>query len=81
MVLVQLAGRRIVAIALLGDGQGDDADGGVGHRREQRRWIFRSHDDAPQSADDAQRLAFGRPYGERVETVLRRERIRLCRPA
>ena len=52
-VAVQPAGRGLVAVALLGDGQADDADAGVGHRREHRLRVLAGDEHVLHHVDDA----------------------------
>jgi hypothetical protein len=75
MFFVEPAGRRVVAIALLGDGQGDDTDLRRHHQPEQPLALLLGIEDGDDRADDfaigARRVA----HGERIEAVLRRQRV------
>ena len=57
MVAAQPAGAEIDRIALLGHGQGDDPDAGIGQGPQQSLGCFGAHDHVADRADDAQLLA------------------------
>ncbi len=75
MLFVQLAGGGVVAIALLGDGEGDDLHRWRGHRVDQRLWVLRRHQHVAQTAYHAEALARLVALGYRVEEVLGFERV------
>ena len=70
-----------MAIALLRHREADDAHGRIAHGAEQRLRILGRDEEAAQRADDAQALAVAGAYRERVEAVLRRERVARLRRA
>ena len=81
MPLVEIAGLRRVAIALLGDRERDDANGGIGHPLDQCCRLFARDDAVEQRADDAMLGAFGGAHGDRVEMILRGEGVARLRTA
>ncbi|MEY9999537.1 hypothetical protein ABIA18_001335 [Sinorhizobium fredii] len=68
---VQRAGCRVVAIALLGDRQRDDARSGIGHPAERRFRILRCAQQLDDAANHLQLLAFAVLDLQGVESVLR----------
>ena len=78
-VAVQSPGRGLVAVALLGDGQADDADPGVGHRREHRLRVLAGDEDVLDRLDDARGLAGGAELERGVGEVLGAEQVALGR--
>ena len=81
MARVELAGRRIVAIALFGHRQRDDADGGRGHQSQQLVALGIGVEHVEDRADDARMGARGVADGDGVEEVLRGQRILGVGPA
>src|SRR4051812_27159052 len=81
MPLVEIAGLRRVAIALLGDGEGDDANGGIGHSLDQSCRALACDHAVEQRTDDAVLGAFGRTDGNRIEMILRGEGVACVRAA
>ena len=81
MALVEIAGLRRVAIAFLGDGERDDADGGIGHPLDQRCRLLARDDAVEQRADHAVLGAFGGAHGDSVEMILRGEGVARIRAA
>lgn len=81
MPLVEIAGLRRVAIALLGDGERDDAGGGIGHPLDQGRRLLACDDTVEQRADDAVLGALRGAYRNRVEMILRGEGVARVRAA
>ena len=65
----------VAQIGLLGDRQRDDADTGIGQCIKQLCRIARRDQHRSDRADDAKFLAVAAALGERVEPVLRFERI------
>ncbi len=57
MVGVEPAGGGLVAVALFGDGEGDDADGRVGHGGEDGGGVFAGDEDVLDDVDDPGGLA------------------------
>ena len=70
----ELAARRIVAVALLRDGQTDDPDIPFAHRRKQAPRVFGRDEERAERADDAEILAAGASRGDRIQSVLRLQR-------
>ena len=70
VALVEFAGRGRMAIALLGDGEGDDEGLRSAHGLEQALRRFRGHEEARDGADDLQAFTRGIPHRETVEPVL-----------
>ena len=62
-------------IGLLGDGQRDDANARIGQRGQHRAGVFRRHQQRANRADDAQLLFAAAADRQRVEPILRRQRI------
>jgi hypothetical protein len=81
MGFVEPAVRRIVAIALLCHRQRDDPHARFAHRRQQRLRVGWRDDQAAQRSDDVQRLALGAAHRDRIEPVLRLERMARLRGA
>ena len=81
MTLVELVRRGGVAIALLGDGQRHDAGVGRRQRGEQGFGVLRRHEQARDGPDHPEALARAVAHRERVEPVLRRERVARVRGA
>ena len=75
VLLVELAGRGIVAIALLGHRQRDDADVLVRHLLEQPLEVRGRIDDLEDGAEDAGARALVAAERQRVEAALRVERF------
>ena len=75
MGLVQGTSRRVMAIALLGHGQGDDPRLRRAHRLEELLDLPRRDDHLPDRADDPERLAGLGAHREGIEPVLRIEGI------
>ena len=75
VLFVQLARRRIMTIALLGDGEGDDLHQGQAHGLDEGLRVLRRHDHAAQCADHAAAFARLVAFGNRVEIILRGQRI------
>ena len=75
IVLAQPPGRRIVAVALLGDGERDDAHPRVGEPGDQRRRILRCDDHPGRGADHPAVGARSVDRRDGVEPVLRTQRI------
>jgi hypothetical protein len=75
MLCVELAGLRRVAIALLGDGQRDDARGGIGHPRDQARGIGRRDKRIEHRTDNPVFGAGAGTNGQRIEAILRDEGV------
>ncbi len=81
MANIERAGRGVVAVSLLGDGQRYDANARVGHGGKQRVALRRRVDHVEYRADDARLRAGSAADDERVEEVLRCERLAGGRPA
>ena len=77
MVGVEPAGRGLVAVALLGDGEADDADAGVGHGCEDGAGVLAGDQHVLHDVDDARRLAVGAELERGVGEALRREEVAL----
>ena len=75
MRFVERGGRRIVAVALLGDGQRDDLHGRIAQAPQQRFRVFGRDQRLLERADHLQPLALGAAHRQRVEIVLRLERV------
>ena len=75
MRLVQRAGRRVVAIALLGDGQRHDSYARVAHGCEDALDVHGRDQHLAHAADDAEPLAFAGAERLGVEAVLGGERV------
>ena len=75
MARIQLSGRRIVAIAFLGDRERDDADARIDHRRNEVAPLGGGIEDVENGPDDTDRRARAAPHSKRVEEVLRRQGI------
>ena len=81
MTLVEIAGLRRVAVALLGDRQRDDARGRIGHARDQRGGFLGGDFACENRADDPVLGARAGTNGDRVEAILRGEGIARIRTA
>ena len=79
VALDELASRRIMAIALLRDGQADDPDIRCAHRCKQACGSSGATRSSRQRADDAEILPAGASHGDRIEPVLRLQARRACR--
>jgi hypothetical protein len=79
MLFVEFAGLRRVTIALLGDGQRDDARGGIGHARDQTCRVGGRDDDLKHRADNPVLGAGAGTNGYRIEAVLRDEGVACVR--
>ncbi len=80
---VQAARRRLVAIALLGDGERDDADRRIAHRGDQRAVALLDRDEIDHRADESRLEVAGRKLDHARHPVLRRQRLahlRVARP-
>ena len=77
MVLVQSARRRLVGIALLRHGQGDDGRFGVAQPVQQGRGVFGTDEDVEQASHDAGLPAFRARLDRGVESALRGEAVAL----
>ena len=75
MVFVELACCRIVAIALFGNGQREDVDGGIGNRRDDGGGIFGRDENLGDRSCKVQSLTRGAPFDPREEAGLRRKLI------
>jgi hypothetical protein len=71
MLLIQRGRRRVVAVALLGDGERHDLHGGLAQRVQQRLGVLGRNEDILDGADDLKVLAVRAADGECVEPVLR----------
>ncbi len=76
MGAVEAAGGRVVAVALLGDGQGDDADVRVGHAGDDGLGVLGGDEHVLDHVDDLRGLAVGAELEGGVGEALRRERSR-----
>ena len=76
---VEASGRGLVAVALLGDGERDDADGGIGHGGEDDARILAGDEDVLHRLDDAGGLALRAELERGVGEVLGREEVALGR--
>ena len=76
MILAQGSGCRIVAVALLRHRQADDAHRRIAHRVQKRLRVGRGHQEPPHRADDAHAVSGAGAHVQRVEPVLRPERVR-----
>ena len=72
---VQVARRRIVAIALLGHGQRDDLHPRIGHGREHRRRVFRRHQHVVQHVDHPCLRPVRRQRDRGIGPALRPQRV------
>ncbi len=75
MLSSSAAGGRVVAVALLGDGQGHDRDRRIAQAPQQRFRILRRDQHLPDGADDLQAFAFGAAHRQGIKSILRRQRI------
>ena len=75
VVLGEAAGGGVVAVALLADGEADDAHARIGHAGEEPLAIRRHDEKLGDGADDAVAGALGAGDGQRVEAVLRGQRV------
>ncbi len=73
MALIERAGRRVVAVALLGDGQRDHPGRGVGQTADDGRRILRGEQNFAHCAHDREPLRAGPALDHRVQAVLRHE--------
>ena len=76
---IELPGRRIVAVALLGDGQRHDVHGGIGDAREHAVALGAEKQRLAHRADHARTRPRRALLEHRVEAILRRERVRRAR--
>ncbi len=81
VLLVELSGCGIVAIALFGDGQRDDADFGARHQVDEAVALLIGVDDFDHRTDDAQFCLPGIADCDGEESVLRSERLLCVGPA
>ena len=79
VVAVEAAGGGLVAVALLGDGEADDADARVGHGGEDGLRVLAGDEDVLDDVDDARGLAVGAELEGGVGEALRREEVALGR--
>ena len=77
MGAVEAAGGRVVAVALLGDGQADDADGWVGHAGDDGLGVLEGDEHVLDHVDDLRGLAVGAELEGGVGEALRREAVAL----
>ena len=78
--LIEPAGRRILAIALLGDREADDAAGRLRHRGQHRRRTLGRDQQRAHAADDAGANAGAVALQRGVEPSLRRQAVALVGP-
>lgn len=78
---VEPAGRRIVAVALLGHGQRYDSDARIHHCGDEVAPLRCRIEDTEDGSDDPGSGAGRAPRQQRVEEVLRRQRVPRIRPA
>ena len=74
MLEIEPSGRRVVAIAFLGDRERDDPDPRIGEAREHAIALVAEEQQLAHRADDAKRATRRAALEHRVEAVLRRER-------
>jgi hypothetical protein len=75
MGLVQLAGRGILAVALLADREGDDAGARIGHVAQRRLALVGHRQQAHQRAHDAWAVALRAAHQQRIQPVLFNQRV------
>ncbi|MNV63978.1 hypothetical protein D3C71_1566010 [compost metagenome] len=75
MRLIETAVCRMQAIGLFRDGEGDDMDEGAGEISEDALPVSGGAEPVDGCADDLARVAIAVAYGDRIEAVLRCQRI------